>query len=174
MAGCSPPRTSRRIRIEWEGAEYRGRFRQVAWDGSAAVTDNRIVDLRPVNFFNPDKRLERVGDTKAQWQSLTTGNVAGVDLWLSDADRGKLAIDTPLVKADLNIAAIGVEATTFDQSGDLPRWLRVSRLPETMDVRETTFAMPVQVSDAGDNPIYLRLVQEDGTRAWTSPIYVYR
>ena len=166
--------SSRRIRIEWEGAEYRGRFRQVVWDGSATVTDNGIADLRPVNFFNPDKRLDRVGDSEAQWRSLTTGNVAGADVWLSDAGRGKLTIDTPLVKADLDIAAIGEEATCFDQSGDLPRWLRVCRLPEVMDVRETTFAMPVQVSDAGDNPIYLRLVQEDGTRAWTSPIYLYR
>ena len=32
-----------RIRIIWEGAEYRGRFRQVIWDGSAYLSDNEVV-----------------------------------------------------------------------------------------------------------------------------------
>ena len=32
----------RRIRVLWEGAEYRGRFREVIWDGTARFTGDRI------------------------------------------------------------------------------------------------------------------------------------
>jgi len=32
----------------------------------------------------------------------------------------------------------------------------------------------LELADRGDNPIYLRLTQEDGTHAWTSPIYIFR
>ena len=28
--------------------------------------------------------------------------------------------------------------------------------------------------DIGDNPIYIRVFQEDGTYCWSSPIYIYR
>src|SRR3546814_13627899 len=61
-----------RIRVVWEGAEYRGRFRQVIWDGSAEVSDNKILRAVPINFFNPDKTLDQQGDSRLQWRALTT------------------------------------------------------------------------------------------------------
>ena len=39
-----------RIRIIWEGAEYRGRFRQVHWDGEMNVKDNTILSSKPVSY----------------------------------------------------------------------------------------------------------------------------
>ena len=47
-----PDELGNRVRVLWEGAEYRGRFRQVIWDGSAVLSDNRIEDAAPINFFN--------------------------------------------------------------------------------------------------------------------------
>jgi len=32
--------------------------------------------------------------------------------------------------------------------------------------------LPLAELGAGDNPIYVKLVQEDGHMAWSSPIYV--
>ncbi|MEO1000144.1 MAG: DUF3604 domain-containing protein, partial [Pseudomonadota bacterium] len=46
-----------RLRVLWEGAEYRGRFREVIWDGTAEVSGNALRDARPVNFLNRDKVL---------------------------------------------------------------------------------------------------------------------
>ena len=37
-----------------------------------------------------------------------------------------------------------------------------------------TFKRTIGLEDDGDNPVYIRLTQEDGTLAWTSPIYIYR
>ncbi len=84
-----------RIRIHWEGAEYRGRFRQVIWDGSATVTDNTITSASGYNFFNPERGLTHVNDTTVEWMSLTTGNFAGADIHVSDAWGGTLQIETP-------------------------------------------------------------------------------
>lgn len=61
-----PYRTSdlgNRIRIQWEGAEYRGRFREVIWDGSANVSGNTVTGSAPLNFFNRDKRLRQEGNS---------------------------------------------------------------------------------------------------------------
>ena len=163
-----------RIRVLWEGAEYRGRFRQVIWDGSALVSDNRIEAAAPINFFNPDKTLDRRGDNGLEWKALTTGNIGGFDVWLADPYGGTLKLETPLVQCGIPVEEIGFEDEIFDRSGVLPRYLKVYRLPAENPHRRMTFKRTIGLKDDGDNPIYIRLTQEDGTLAWTSPIYIYR
>jgi hypothetical protein len=163
-----------RIRVVWEGAEYRGRFRQVIWDGEAHLSGNAIRDARPINFFNRDKTLDRTSETSLAWRALTTGNIGGFDLWLADAYGGTLKIETPLVKCGVPLEEIGLEDEVFDASGVLPRYLKVFRLPEENPHRNLSFSRPIDLRPAGDNPIFIRLTQEDGTLAWTSPIYLYR
>lgn len=162
-----------RIRILWEGAEYRGRFRQVIWDGTAEISDNDVLDATPINFLNRDKVLTRNGNCLS-WEALTTGNFGGVDIRLQDASTGRLKFATPLVNFDVPISDIGTEDMLFDEGDKLPRFVRVFRLPETLTSTSHTLSVPIELAPSGDNPIFLRLTQEDGTRAWTSPIYVYR
>ena len=50
-----------RIAVLWEGAEYRGRFRAVSWDGSAHFDRAKVTSVVPVNFFNRDKKLDMCG-----------------------------------------------------------------------------------------------------------------
>ncbi|MFQ6024783.1 MAG: DUF3604 domain-containing protein, partial [Acidiferrobacterales bacterium] len=90
-----------RIRVVWEGAEYRGRFRQVIWDGEATISDNRILDARPINFFNREKTLDRVGDSGLAWRALTTGNIGGFDMWVDDPYGGTFKLETPLIKCGI-------------------------------------------------------------------------
>ena len=163
-----------RIRVIWEGAEYRGRFREVIWDGTATFSGNEIVDAKPINFFNRDKTLDRVGANGLSWKALTTGNFGGFDAVVKDGRAGRLAIKTPLVECDVALADIGLEDRMFDKSGELPRFLKVFRLPTVNDRRTIRFTRALTLRDKGDNPIYVRLTQEDGTRAWTSPIYLFR
>ncbi len=163
-----------RIRVIWEGAEYRGRFRQVIWDGAAHLSDNHIVDARAINFFNRDKTLERTSDTALAWRALTTGNIGGFDLWVEDPYGGTLKIETPLVKCGVPLEEIGLEDEVFDASGVLPRYLKLFRLPAENPHRKISFTRSIALRPEGDNPIFIRLTQEDGTLAWTSPIYLYR
>lgn len=163
-----------RIRVLWEGAEYRGRFREVIWDGTARVKDNAFAKAIPINFFNRDKTLNTPAPDTLAWKSLTTGNFSGFDAWLADAQSGVLTIITPLVSCEIPVAQIGIEPIVHDASGELPRFLQVYRLPDENTHRSFSFEAPITIHDGGDNPIYLRVTMEDGTRAWTSPIYVYR
>jgi len=163
-----------RIRVIWEGAEYRGRFRQVIWDGEAHVSGNAIVGARAINFFNKDKTLELVGDSGLKWKALTTGNIGGFDVWLADPYGGTLKIETPLVKCGVPLEEIGLEDEIFDRAGVLPRYLKIFRLPDENQHRSISFRRKLALKDVGDNPIFIRLTQEDGTLAWTSPVYIYR
>jgi len=163
-----------RIRVVWEGAEYRGRFRQVIWDGSAFLSDNEIISATPINFFNKDKTLERTASNELHWKALTTGNIGGFDIILADAYNGTLKIETPLIKAGVPIEDIGFEDEVFDNSGVLPRYLKIFRLPTENPHKTMRLSRLIDLKAVGDNPIFIRLTQEDGTLVWTSPIYVYR
>lgn len=163
-----------RIRVLWEGAEYRGRFREVAWDGTARFEGDTILAARPINFLNPDKTLDLIDGDSLAWKALTTGNYGGFDVTLSDGRSGRLALKTPLVSIDLPLAEIGLEDRLFEAHGELPRFIRVFRLPDDNPHRTLRVSRRITLRPHGDNPLYVRLTQEDGTRAWTSPIYIYR
>jgi len=164
----------KRIRLHWEGAEYRGRFREVIWDGSASIEGNSIVEAKPVNFLNRDKTLDLVSETEIAWKALTTGNFGGADLLLAENKAGALSVKTQLISLDVPIAEIGLEDTVFDASANLPRFIKLYRLPDDNPHCSLSFTRTIDLKPEGDNPVYIRVEQEDGTRAWTSPIYIFR
>src|SRR5947209_10881093 len=85
----------RRIRLIWEGSEYRGRGRQTVWDGGCTLTDNTFEHVTPINLWNLDKKLRQTGPGTLAWEALTTGGFGGFDAWLADPRSGALRIDTP-------------------------------------------------------------------------------
>ena len=163
-----------RIRVVWEGAEYRGRFRQVIWDGSAFLSENEIISASPINFFNKDKTLNQPSPVELNWRALTTGNIGGFDMVLADPYSGTLKIETPLIKAGVPLEDIGFEDEVFDNSGVLPRYLKLFRLPTVNPHQSMQFERSISLQPQGDNPIFVRVTLEDGTLCWTSPIYLYR
>jgi hypothetical protein len=164
----------RRIRVVWEGAEYRGRARQVVWDGRARFPGDRIRHAAPINFFNLDKTLERDGADGLRWRHLTTGNFGGFDVWLEDGHAGTLELETPLVRATLPLAELGQEDRVLDASAALPRRVRIHRLPERCEARFLRLAVRPELAEDRDNSLRVRVTTEDGHRAWSSPVYVGR
>ena len=51
----------RRIRVIWEGSEYRGRGRQTIWDGGCTLDGNAFERIAPINMWNLDKKLKQTG-----------------------------------------------------------------------------------------------------------------
>jgi len=48
-----------RIRVLWEGSEYRGRGREIIWDGHAELDGNAFEKLEPINRYNLDNASSR-------------------------------------------------------------------------------------------------------------------
>jgi hypothetical protein len=145
----------------------------VVWDGSAKLAGNKIAEAKPINFFNPDKKLEQVGDSGVSWRALTTGNFGGFDCWLENATAGTLELQTPLVKCAIPVDSIGLSDTTFE-AGGLDRRVRIFRLPDQNPHYAMEISRKINLKSAGDNPLFVRLTLEDGHQAWSSPIYLFR
>ena len=100
--------SSRRVRVLWQGAEYRGRGRETIWLGKLAVEGNRITRFAPVNFLNPERTIvESLPGTALTWDSVTTGNLAGIDLWLDQTKSGSIKIETNVVSGRSRLGSVG-------------------------------------------------------------------
>jgi Protein of unknown function (DUF3604) len=162
----------RRVRVLWQGAEYRGRGRETLWQGRLTLAGNRFARFAPVNFLNPERRVEeRTPGTALAWTSVTTGNLSGIDLWLDEAARGTLALETSVVSGEVNLAALADDTVTFE-GGGLGRRINVYRLPERDWSRRLALDHSVTFAGGRDLPVYLRVTQSDGHQAWSSPIYL--
>jgi hypothetical protein len=164
----------RRIRIIWEGSEYRGRGRQSVWDGSATLEGNHIESVTPINLWNTDKPLRLDSAQQLSWSALTTGGFGGADILLADGQAGQLKIDTGLVKAAFPIADIGLEDRVLSTGGGIQRQMRVFRLPDDNPVHSAKFERRIRRSAMAEDALYVCVTLADGHRIWSSPTYLMR
>jgi hypothetical protein len=162
----------KRVRILWQGAEYRGRGRETIWQGKLTVSGNCIARFAQVNFLNPERRVqEATPGSVLIWNSVTTGNLAGIDLWLDQANAGSIAIETNIVSGTIDLAKLTDNVVVFN-GGGLGRKLSVYRLPDSDWNRSATIEHAVTFPGGSDLPVYVRVTQADGNQAWSSPIYL--
>jgi len=163
----------RRIRVLWEGSEYRGRGRETIWDGYAELSGNSFESLTPINRYNPDKKFDQTAPGRIEWAALTTGGFGGFDAVLEDSQQGTLNIDTALVKQEINIQDIGRDELVFENGG-IERRIRVFRLPDINSHCAIKLERKIKLLEHRDNALYVRVTFEDGHYAWSSPIYLFR
>jgi hypothetical protein len=162
----------RRVRVLWQGAEYRGRGRETSWRGRLTLAGNHMSRFAPVNFLNPECKVEEmVSGTVLTWGSVTTGNLAGIDIWLDEPQSGTLNIETNIVSGTVELAALADDAIAYD-AGGLDRALSVYRLPEANWNRHLSFEHEAVYPGGADCPVYVRVTQADCHQAWSSPIYL--
>jgi hypothetical protein len=162
-----------RIRIMWEGSEYRGRGRQTVWDGRARLAGNSFRHPKAINFWNLDKELKQTSPHDLQWESLTTGGFSGVDVLLEERDAGELSVETPLVSRSIPVRDIGLTPIVLE-AGGIKRQMQIYRLPDTNSCRRFKARVRVPLHSGKDNAIYLRASTEDGFFIYSSPVYVTR
>jgi hypothetical protein len=162
-----------RVRLLYRGAEYRGRARTTNWDGNLTIDGNEIVAARTINNWNLDRGIKSHSPTSIDWHAVTTGNYGAIDLWLKYGLEGRISFETPHASGQRAISALGYERHIFS-AGGLDRAVELFRLPERMSQTRVDIRRCIALREAGDTRLYVRVTQEDGHRAWSSPIYIFR
>ena len=162
-----------RVRLVYEGAEYRGRARTVIWDGSLSIAGNRIVRTAVINNWNLDRGIQAQDGAGITWKAVTTGNYGAIDLWLEKPGAGRIAFKTAPVSGEAAIAERGGDPLVF-AAGGLDRAVKLQRLPAGMSARRMSLKRKFKVREKGDTRLWVRVQQEDGHRIWSSPIYLFR
>ena len=143
------------------------------WDGHLYIRGNAITGITPLNFWNCNQPLEMKDNHMMVWQSATTGGTSGMIITLEKENAGFLDIHTHQRDVICEIEDLGIQSQVWD-CGGVQKEIRVVRLPDQPGPSAFSFDLDLVSLRLGDNPIYIRVTQEDAHMAWTSPIYLVK
>lgn len=161
-----------RIRVLWSGAEYRGRGRETTWRGKALFRGAVIRHFQKINYWNRERKLEIDNSNTLAWEAITSGNFGGFDVWLDENPDARLEVETNHGSLAVNLSDLKREEKIME-AGGLERCIRVFRLPDQELPRQFETEVAVNIIPGRDNPLWICLTMEDGSQAWSSPIYLY-
>lgn len=159
----------RRFRIQWSGAQTKGRGARASWTGTAEVHGATIDHIAEVNNWNPDRPARLQGGV-ITWESVTAGNFGAIDVWVDTCDGADLMVNT-------NRGAVVVPlGNRHDEQvvdlGGLDLCLRVIPMADTLMPGPLEVETDVELHPDRDTPIWVRVTTEDGFQAWSSPVYL--
>jgi hypothetical protein len=164
---------SNRYRVAWAGSRVRGRDRLTTWDGHVEVSAGRILGATAFAMENPEKGIVQQTATEVRWVSSTTGDDDGVDLKLDVPADALLRFRSAVIDVDVSLAELADGSTSVSPAGGVDLRVFMRRLP----ARDTTAELRIDVSDGAPPPggchaYWIRVTQENGAQAWTSPVYL--
>jgi hypothetical protein len=164
---------SNRYRIAWAGSRVRGRDRLTTWDGRVELSAGRFVDAATFAMENPEKGIRERSTATIAFVSNTTGDDDGLDLTIDAPAGAALRFVSPVTQLGVKLAELaGGQTRTFPAGGvDLRVFAR--RLPARGQTNELAFQHADPSPTRGRCHAYwIRVTQEDGAQAWTSPVYL--
>ena len=147
--------------------------RLTKWDGSLELSGGRILAAVPFAMENPEKGITSQTHSRVGWISNTTGDDDGVDVTVEAPAGAALRFHTPVIQLEVKLSDLADGRTlTFPAGGvDLRVFLR--RLPARGQTSDLAFDHTDPSPTRGRcHPYWIRVTQEDGAQAWTSPVYL--
>jgi hypothetical protein len=163
---------SRRYRIAWAGSRVRGRDRLTVWDGSLELSEGRLEAAEPFAMENPEKGITTRDERRIAWVSNTTGDDDGVDITVTAPASAVLRFRTPVISLDVPLGDLAGGATTVFPAGGVDLRAFMRRLPARDLTRELTIDVTDTPPPGACAAYWIRVTQEDGAQAWTSPVYL--
>lgn len=164
-----------KIRVIWEGAEFRARRRNANWNGKAIFKENEIKWFQSFNFWNVDASLIQVSTNELTWNTMTSGNFQGFDVILKEKGKGMLLFESSQVSFELPLSKISAKDTIYE-GGGVGKRVRVFKIPEKnphLSFKHIE-VIPLSPSRSKEDRIYLKIYLESGHAAWTSPMYFFK
>jgi len=164
----------RRIRITCSGQNYRGRGRLVQWVCKSKITKGKILKIKDINFWNPNRKPILLSDKELEWKAVTTGGFSSCDIWVDEqALTGSLKINTNFENISVKLKDIIAKERTFNFGG-MDIKLNIKCLPEKLNKSFFTLKKDFDLIKNKEAKFYVKVTQENGHQAWSSPIYIKR
>lgn len=164
-------RSPDQLRLSWKGARVRGRARMARWDGTLAVVGGRILAVEGYAFDSPAEGVQDWDANGVRWRSITTGDSDGIVVTLEAQADTLLAVDTPLVSTEITWSDLGDNGKRIS-AGGVNLELTFERRPIGLKARHFRASFRPAYSPSGEHAYWIRALQGDGAKAWTSPWYI--
>ena len=119
------------------------------------------------------KAIQSADEQRIRWLSRTTGDADGVEFRLLGGEGATLFFETDVVSFEVTLDDIGAVPHVVE-AGGVRQQVEVQRICPTPGSPYANITFDIDESEFHDgwNPYFIRLMQEDGALAWSSPIFV--
>jgi hypothetical protein len=167
----SESRNVNRIKIIWSGATHQDRGRFMKWDGGLEMADGRITGATPLNIYTAKYGIDEWDEHHVSWRSVTSGQEEGVLLDIDAPD--DTIITFKAGPADLTFTVGDARSGNLRWDlGGLEQYVTASTLHTEGDACDVAFEHTDEASGNGEQAYWVRVVQTDFHRAWSSPVYL--
>jgi hypothetical protein len=163
---------STRYRVAWAGSRVRGRDRLTRWDGRLELSAGRYTAAAPFAMENPEKGITAQTDETITWVSNTTGDDDGVDVTVEAPADAVFRFRTPVIELDVPLADLADGRPRTFPAGGVDLRVCFRRLPARDYRSEVRVSHTDTPPRGGCHAYWIRVTQEDGAQAWTSPVYL--
>lgn len=174
-----------RIKLVWRGAASRERARQTIWQGEIGLSDGKFTEVLRYRLDYPLEELSQESANRIVFNTITAGDEDGVVMAVDAPKGAKLTLDGSIRARN----QFGEDAGNFrplsfsiplDEITDMETIFPAGGVDREVAVRKVGSAYPRRVqfkwteNDADHRPAiyWVRVLQEDGAIAWSSPIFV--
>ena len=162
-------------RILWGGTEKHGTAgdQKVIWDGVLCADGGEISRIQPIGMQSGTDQIQQIDPRKISWSSATAGNDMGVTCHLEGGAKARYRFETDPCRFDFSTAQIA-KAGFRVAAGGASRFVEVGPAPSADGRLDAELSCRDEEPLAGETPYWVRVVQVDRARAWSSPVNVIR
>ncbi|MBV7335518.1 DUF3604 domain-containing protein [Chloroflexi bacterium TSY] len=166
------------LRILWSGARSMGTAgaQRLVWDGTLRATAGIFSQIRSVGFQSAADDVNLVDDTTLAWRSATAGNAAGfIFRWdTNEAAQGVDALcrfDSPVSTFEFSKNQVRGAPMTIE-AGYVNSCVQIGPAPKEDGPHQIELSYLDTKPLIGETPYWIRVVQVDQEKAWSSPVYI--
>ena len=180
-----PAEEADRIKLVWRGAASKERARQTVWQGEVSLSEGRFTEVLRYRLDYPVEVLRQESANRIVFDTITAGDEDGVVMVIEAPDEAKLTLNGSVRARN----QFGEDAGNFrplsfsiplDEITHMETIFPVGGVDREVAVRTVGLGYPRTAqfewkeNDSSARPAayWIRVLQEDGATAWSSPIFV--
>lgn len=159
------------IRVAWSGARLKSRGRHTNWEGSLKVADGAFGSVTEFAFDSPRQGVTYQSDKEIRWRSITCGDLDGLIVEVESGNNPRFRFESHPVSFSFSLSELRSSPVSRD-AGRVDQKVEVSLARAVHGPGEADFTFVDEEVEPGTHPYYVRVMQEDGEMAWSSPLYI--
>ncbi|MEQ8786942.1 MAG: DUF3604 domain-containing protein [Pirellulaceae bacterium] len=165
----------RLLRLLWGGTTECGTARQqrVVWDGSLEIDGAELEVVAPIGFQTPLDIVDQSTPGRVAWKSVTAGNEVGLLLRIRGEPDAKCRFAAAPGCFEFRLGDVQSTPRTFS-AGGFSRHVSIGPAPNSSGSRQFRHSHVDSLQEPGDFPYWVRAIQVDRHKAWSTPVYASR
>ncbi len=158
------------IKIMWSGARVTTRRRNTDWSGEINIDKGNVISAQEFAFDLPGDGIIEKSEQKVRWSSTTSGDFDGIILKLEASEETQLFFNTKPIQFSFHLNQL--KKPLIVEAGGIEQKVEMSRISGKESPIHVEFEYTDREVRPGVNAYYIRVLQSDGEKAWSSPIFV--